>query len=764
MSGKKIDGFYLKSDLSAEWNPDTCQVSDPKTIKKGSLQGRKYRVYTKKIHHKGCGWKFKRGLLAFFATFFSLGFALFSKNVCFLWKQSITGDEIKRRKVVDNTNIPSENNNNHSVDSNARSLGQEVLNPPQSVTPAIETRTQKIEKPPELEAKRNFSPFAEKLEDAANMNFPSILSLEPRDARLNEEAKIFTKEQDRYGNRMDHVMRQPLHSWHNHSESEMNNLTGQGSLFFPALDQRIMDRIDLLDTFCDLKKRASALKIMQQIQIQDIEAPWAQSALRIIFQTDEEIRSMTYDSIMQLSPRQMEILLSRITAVERSEEVLGYLTEGTFGKLTLAQLPQVSVDMLNRFIPKLHHRNILPLLTERQCEGLNIPALSNDQFVCIYYQRRIQQLVIPRLEECIVRLTQLFPSYLSCLTGPQIKSLDFKDERVIDKTCFDHLSMKDDLYRSDKTQGRGIRSLKPEQVIDCLNRGLFDKDSARFITPDQIKGIDFTKVDCKQAGGEEVITVMLQTAENLQAISNQASLHHVLPFVSPWRLANLSGPQIKTIDFSDENIIDKPRFDGLSMKDDTYRYDQTQGRGIRSLKPEQVIDCLNGGLFDEDSARFITPDQVREINFTKVDCKQAGGAEVITAMLKTAENLQAISQQASLHHVLPFVSPWRLANLSDPQIKTIDFSDENIINKPRFDGLSMKEDTYRYDNTQGQGIRSLKPEQVIDCLSRGLFDDETIIYVTDEMIREIELNALLELKPKTPIIYKFIERKLGVFV
>lgn len=63
-------------------------------------EGRNYKVYTRDFIHKEFSWKFVKGIQAFLLTIFSLGFALISKDVQNLWKQSINGKEKRSIKVL----------------------------------------------------------------------------------------------------------------------------------------------------------------------------------------------------------------------------------------------------------------------------------------------------------------------------------------------------------------------------------------------------------------------------------------------------------------------------------------------------------------------------------------------------------------------------------------------------------------------------------------------------------------------------------------
>ncbi len=282
-------------------------------------------------------------------------------------------------------------------DENPAQIGQKVLNPtegPSTTTSAKLKDMSLIEGGGNSGGEvfvRKFLPLFTHMEPDTNVEFPSILALEPEDDRLNTEAKIFTEEQDVFFNRKDLIMNNFLMDWHTHSFQEMQNITGFSKhktlkSDILALDQRILDRFDLLDASFDLRRRLSAgkdLPPMQELRVQDLESPWEQSGLKIILQTDEEIAAMTFDTIVTLTPRQITILEHRIPLALKPMDCPINISEEEFGNLTLAQLRQVPVKVLDAFIQKIDLK-IFPLLEGRQCDGLNISTLSDDQFKNLY--------------------------------------------------------------------------------------------------------------------------------------------------------------------------------------------------------------------------------------------------------------------------------------------------------------------------------------------------------------------------------------------
>ena len=54
--------------------------------------------------------------------------------------------------------------------------------------------------------------------------------------------------------------------------------------------------------------------------------------------------------------------------------------------------------------------------------------------------------------------------------------------------------------------GQIIKSMTADQIVDALNNGLFEMDTAKFVTPKQISEIDFTKVTFQNAVDQKAMT------------------------------------------------------------------------------------------------------------------------------------------------------------------------------------------------------------------------------------------------------------------
>jgi len=257
----KVGDFYTqKDDLSSY-----TKLPDVKKITKGEYRGQTYCVYTKVVHHDDSLWQLKRGICAFAATLFSLGLALLIPTVREWWKQSSSGDEVTRIKYI---NTPDAKGTTAAIN--------------QASKPILR-RTPKT-KP----ATRISLPLLEKIDLKEKPVFTSILGLTPKDSPspeippLTKCAQIFTKVHDKYDNRMEVVMKEPLYRWHTYDTSGIRNITGLDAEYHAALDQRILDRFNLLNDSFELKKRLASSEYNEEVQIQDIDLPWNESGLKIM--------------------------------------------------------------------------------------------------------------------------------------------------------------------------------------------------------------------------------------------------------------------------------------------------------------------------------------------------------------------------------------------------------------------------------------------------------------------------------------------------
>ncbi|MBA3236881.1 MAG: hypothetical protein H0T62_00835 [Parachlamydiaceae bacterium] len=314
------------------------------------------------------------------------------------------------------------------------------------------------------------------------------------------------------------------------------------------------------------------------------------------------------------------------------------------------------------------------------------------------------------------------------LRDDQLQSIDFKDKDIINHQVISALANQQNVAR-----------LTSQQIMDGLNRTLFNFHSATTISSAQIENIDFTKVDCKKAGGKDVISAIFKgNDKKIQLVETVKSLPHILPFIESYMFVDLRDDQLQSIDFSDEDIINYQVISALANQ-----------QGIARLTSQQIMDGLNRTLFNFHSATGISPAQIEKIDFTQVDCKKAGGKDVISAIFKgNNKKIQLVETLKSLPHILPFIESHMFVDLKDDQLQSIDFKNEDIINLQVIYSLANKED-----------IGRLTSQQVVDGLNRKLFDHNTIQYVEDKVIIQLDLEFLENIKPRTPIVEKVIARK-----
>ena len=147
-----------------------------------------------------------------------------------------------------------------------------------------------------------------------------------------------------------------------------------------------------------------------------------------------------------------------------------------------------------------------------------------------------------------------------------------------------------------------------------------------------------------------------------------------------------------------------------------------KGQIIKWMTADQIIHALNNSLFTEETARFVTPQRIAEIDFTKVVCSKAGGIDVMTALFRNDENVPKIKDKESLNHLIQFIYPKRLVHLTDSQTKWLDFSNKAI----KKETLTAMANLDGYPaSVIGQIIKSMTADQIVDALNNGLFEMDT---------------------------------------
>ena len=113
----------------------------------------------------------------------------------------------------------------------------------------------------------------------------------------------------------------------------------------------------------------------------------------------------------------------------------------------------------------------------------------------------------------------------------------------------------------------------------------------------------------------------------------------------------------------------------------------------------------------------------------------------MTALFYSAESLPMIKNKECLLHLLPSIHPKKLANLSEEQIKLLDFSAAGPIDQDIFDGIIGK-DTFAYYSIVMQKMGCLQTNQLVEGLKRNLFDSEARIRILDSQLKHLTLEDL----------------------
>lgn len=694
----------IKKDYIERTNADLSGYNlktDNKEIKEGTFKGRTFSSYTKTIQH-GFFWKSAKKIQALLLFFFTkLRIIKSSRRPSILWEQGKTGNEIFKLRVLNGIDA-AVNKKTEATSSTA-------------IKPVAPNRTSL----PILNGCgcKNLS-----------CEFPKLGSTTPKNESLNEYAAIYTKAHDKYKNRYDRFLETPLLNWHAESLDNLVSATSLSQDGVKDLEARYNARIEALNESFDFQKRVALLEgkscNASDIQMQDIELPWNDSALKFILCSDEEILSLTHSGVMGMTQRQRDIIGKRLKGIP--EEALYDSKELTFlqfGESSLAELRKFPATALN---PMLHsmYRETLKLLTPKQLDDLDYFSLNDDQFQFIYAYsdpdaKKLNALRSPKFQAIVSRFCDVKLDFLIRLEPGKIQSLDFSDT-TIGLKVFNGIALKD--YRWDmKFQGQGIRNMLPNQILDALNRGLFDETTAKHITKEQIERIDLTKINCKAAG----MKALTQIVENhVESIEPKAFGYlfpfidctlPVIPYLNTQLFARLTGRQVQSLDFSHPSM-NQPKFAAVAVKSH-YDY-KTIGQGIRKMHPNQIFTALQRAWFDDITAKYVTQEQIENIDFTHVNCATAGGSSVISAMV--AAHIESIPAGKQLIHLLRYIRNDLLERLTRNQVQSIDFKDP-AIDKEKFNAIAVVSHPWDIEKV-GQGIRNMHHKQIFDAISRGFID------------------------------------------
>lgn len=728
--------FYELADFPLGTLEKIPQDVKVQTALAGKFQGRQYRVVTiESLKHSTPAMRYlllvPELLAALTLTIFSLGLALFSSYVPNLWREVFSG------RVEKKINLFVDGQKGQDINQ----VALDTVSMPGFFSTPIVSKTG-------LKSSSS-QPFIQFFSKAANPEkigkLPSILKFSPnKSSLLNQKVNFLEGLRDPKSPPDSKFAVVYLRSFLEAKEDIILEMTTLQSKDIPVLKDRFQKRIDLYNQAIDLEERICNIKkqpYFSSILMHDFEVPWEDSSLKIAFLTDSEVGDLTIHQMQwEMNERQLEVLAKRIFLITPKKIDYNAMTKARFLDLKLIYLHLLPQDILDQYIDEFSSVKMLSLLTPQQLEQIPIAKLSDEQFKYIYSDNnRVKNLKSPNLEECIEIFSRIMPDKLIEFSPQQIASLDFSDKGPIAKPILTEMAK--------SVNGQIISWMTKEQILVSLNRKLFSPDTAKYVIPAQIAEIDFTKVDCKKAGGLKVITALFQKDENVSKIKDKESLQHLLPFIHWKRLVHLNETQLKWIDFSDKEIIK----DDLTAIANLKSIDTSiMGKIITWMTKEQIITCLNKRLFTPRTAIHVTPGQIGEIDFTKDLCRNAGGESVMTALFKKDENISKIKDKDSLHHLIPHIDPERLAHLTETQIKWLDFSDKGPINQAVFNGIIGK-DQWNYISIVTEKMKSLELSQIRVGLKRKIFNKYVLHYIKDEILKQLTDK---ELKPFPELIEK----------
>lgn len=227
-------------------------------------------------------------------------------------------------------------------------------------------------------------------------------------------------------------------------------------------------------------------------------------------------------------------------------------------------------------------------LTKEELMDLDLNELTDIQFTHVCKnEKHLRALVQPKLQACAERLAKVAPECLDLLTVEQIQSLQFSEKMILGKRDF-------------------ILSMLPEQIVEALNNQLFTKDSARFVSREQIEKIKFTAINCKKVGIDTISALFRDWENHIERCKTSAiplsDLHHVIPYMRCSELAQLSVEQLQSLDFSK---ITETKFTSIAIGEE-------YGSLIRQMLPHQVEAAFNNNCFTKLTIPCLSSKQVEE--------------------------------------------------------------------------------------------------------------------------------------------------------
>lgn len=519
---------------------------------------------------------------------------------------------------------------------------------------------------------------------------------------------------------------------------------------------QITDRFEIL--------RNSHPEMINFIQMQDLEAPWNESGLRIGLLTDEEFESLTMEQINALNPRQKELLGKRLALLDfvPIKFADGLVEAKNFKSVTLAQFRCLSGNKIESLFD-LFSAGIMDLISENQIKELKLTKISQPQFEVFLpigalndlTESRIQSLELNQIQDLLdfdrqaPDGTRRFDERIAMISKAQLQQIDFT-KYPINQAKFDAL------FPERQPKNSSIQELSQDQLYDCLH--LFDSKRIVLLYKDQIQKFDFKHPKFTALSEEkqkELLSYLFPGRdekkipdyfgidERMDSINRIKLLeidqiHNIWNFLSGDQLCFMSVKQLEKLDFVktfQNDPLKQVKFDELFPRVEPNYYNN---HPFRHLEPKQIYDGLKLKLFDADRIDIMTPYQVRDIDFSQMsidDCKFM--VDALFAWHGKAnwqlmcERIQSVKKE-QIEYLIPYLSNEFFSEMSLAQFRELDFKS---LKKAQFDFIFYKVNPVH--EIIKERIKNLSPEQI---KAHPEFFDQWIIDLMEPEKRKLVKN------------------------
>lgn len=496
-------------------------------------------------------------------------------------------------------------------------------------------------------------------------------------------------------------------------------------------------RFAALDTSIQLKERLKRLNNSAEPTVKDLLIPWNHSMLKYILMMDDEVVQLQIGDLSK-SPN-MDSEVSERTSMTISKRVL-HFNERNKGKLPLAET-QVT-DTRQLFLFEIPHLKAAQVNALSECPAIIFILLSLNELKlvrtdkllpqtlnCVFRQLLVQLMTQEQVNVCFSQVGDV--EVLANLTDEQCVNLDAtKANADIVSAIFVPTP------EHDPRAGRLIPKLTVERLYQYGS--LFTPEHWKYLTLDQVKQFDFKRITLtseiviaifssdNSSDEREKQLIPQLSVEQLYALSEYFSLVH-------WEYLTLE--QIKKFDFK-RIELSKPMVNAIFSPDDDS--DDKEKQLIPQLSVDQLYTVCN--FFEEYHWAFLTPDQVKQIDFKQVTLSK----KVVKAIF--SPDVASDEREAQL---IPLLSPEKIYVLSDyfdadhwqyltpEQIKQLDFRRITLTNE-RVDDIFSPEETD--DEREKTVIPELSLEQ-LDVL-RSYFDERYWDYLTPDQIKRFDFKSI----------------------